>query len=200
MKLTKTSAAVFHRGTRANKNPTTVTTMAVNVVAQYVVMFREPGSGWLDPRSLHSGTIPIPSDWLLPPAPPPRARAVSIRSRRRAPSSPEMCDRAHSSTITSSPSSLSGYTATFAEELCPTSPVFGSYCQPCHGQITFPIFDHTLSQRPAAVQANVVHGGAGTFAVRDANRLFAHGKLARLAIRRQLRDRRDPYECRHKIL
>src|SRR6266852_899322 len=39
-----------------------------------------------------------------------------------------------SSTSTSPLSILSGYTATFALGLCAASPVFGSHCQPCHGQ------------------------------------------------------------------
>src|SRR6266852_7579863 len=39
-----------------------------------------------------------------------------------------------SSIITSPFSTLTGYTATFALGLCAASPVFGSHCQPCHGQ------------------------------------------------------------------
>src|SRR5580704_14193341 len=40
----------------------------------------------------------------------------------------------YNSTITSSPFTLIGYTATLAPGLCTASPVFGSHCQPCHGQ------------------------------------------------------------------
>jgi hypothetical protein len=42
------------------------------------------------------------------------------------------------STITSLPSTFIGYTATFAFGLCAASPVFGSYCHPCHGQTILP--------------------------------------------------------------
>src|SRR6266850_2552318 len=110
------------------------------VVPQHVVIFREPRQ-----RMRRAACEQLRDD----------SQSVQIRryacQRDRGPfSSPKaagashgtahkkMSDGTHISTSTSSPSTLIGYTATFAAGLCATSPVLGSYCQPCHGHITLP--------------------------------------------------------------
>jgi hypothetical protein len=45
------------------------------------------------------------------------------------------------------------------------------------GADNFATFDHSLPQRPAAMQADVVHGAVGTVHVGDADRLLAAGKF-----------------------